>query len=209
MERFSFDTVKEFDQHIEESIPNYGLLAQGIVSLSRYFLETSAVVYDIGCSTGRMLGEIPHEGKKVGIDNSDNLLPDGEDFVKADLNKPFEFENGCLVLSVFTLQFLRPDAREPLIQSVYNGLNKGGGLIVAEKTYSSNAQIQEMMTFGYYDFKRNAFTDREIMDKEVSLRELMKPSTSKENQEMLERCGFMKKQLFWKFFNFEAWVCIK
>lgn len=208
-ERFSFDTITEFDKHIEQSIPNYDLLSDGVVSLSRYFLDPTARVYDLGCSTGRMLKEIPHQGEKVGIDNSDNLLPQGAEFVKADLNEPFDFSNACLATSVFTLQFLRPDRRELLVQAVYKGLNQKGGFILAEKTYATDAQIQEMMTFGYYDFKRKHFTDKEIMEKEITLREIMKPNTSQENQEMLERCGFIRTQLFWKFFNFEAWVCIK
>ena len=47
--------------------------------------------------------------------------------------------------------------RSKLISQIYDGLNVGGGFIFAEKLLCSNAKIQEMMTFNYYDYKRKTF----------------------------------------------------
>ena len=48
MNKFSFDTIKDFDKHIKDSIPNYDLLFNGVVSLSQYFLDKSAIYYEMG-----------------------------------------------------------------------------------------------------------------------------------------------------------------
>ena len=212
MSKFSFDTIKDFDKHIKDSIPNYDLLSEGIVSLSKFFLDKTAVYFDVGCSTGRMLELIPHDGLKIGLDNSKNLLPESHDAVvykNVDLNEGYEFKNACLITSIFTLQFLRFDSRRKLIQQIYDGLNEGGGLIVAEKVFSNDSQLQEMLNFSLYDYKDKAFSSQEILDKEKSLRKILKPNTSAENQRIFEEVGFKRLGIFWKFYNFECWIYIK
>ena len=55
----------------------------------------------------------------------------------------------------------------------YNGLVEGGALILSEKVLAKNAKIQDMLAFTYYDFKREAFSASEILDKEKSIRDQM------------------------------------
>ena len=38
-------------------------------------------------------------------------------------------------------------------------------------------RLQNMMTFNYYDYKRQNFDTEDIMDKEKTLRHMMKPNT--------------------------------
>jgi len=89
----------------------------------------------------------------------------------------YPFSNASLVTSIFTLQFMPPKDRARTIKSIYDGLNDGGAFIFSEKGFSCNPKIQDMMTFMYYDYKRQHFTDKEILDKEVQLRHMMKPNT--------------------------------
>ena len=70
-------------------------------------------------------------------------------------------------------------------------------------------QIQEMLTFIYYDYKKIYFTEKEILDKEVQLRNMMRPNKLKELTLMCEDAGFTCIQQFWQNFNFIAFIAIK
>ena len=216
MSGFSFETIKSFDDHILKSIPNYDLLSSSMLRLSDYFKDEKKVIYDVGCSTGLFLKTFKqvnnYQGKLVGIDISKNLLPESEsgiEFVSHDLTKPYQFDNACIVYCVFILQFLPKEARLPLLRSIYEGLSKGSALFLAEKTYCDTGMFQDMFTSTYYDYKKQSFTEKEIFDKERSLRTMLKPNTRQENLDMLEEVGFKKAEIFYKYFQFEAWLCVK
>jgi len=218
---FSFEKVKDFEGHIGLSIPNYDILFKTILGIADYFLEKEAIVYDIGCSTGKLLRALKHKGRKEGFDNSSNLLPikveegssaiapDGIQYHNVDLNdyEP-SFANACLVLSLFTLQFLSRDARDTIVENVSRGLRRGGAFIIAEKVFAPTSKAQEIFTFTHYDYKREGFSAEEILRKEISLRRMLHPLTSEGLVDLLN--GYDLKPIpFWKFLNFEAWLCIK
>lgn len=202
----------DFDLHIAKSIPNYELLSDSILRLSDYFKVDGKNIYDLGCSTGRLLKQIGHNGRKIGYDNCKALLPsnsDGCEFIFADLNKQVSMKDACIVYSVFTMQFLRKEVRAILVKDVYDALCLGGAFIFAEKVYGQDSMTQDMFTFSYYDYKKSSFTEKEILDKESSLRGVLKPMTSAENTRLVTQAGFERIVLFYKYFNFEAYVCIK
>lgn len=217
MESFSFDTIKDFDKHISMSIPQYEVMVESIIRLSDYFKDESKVVYDLGCSTGRMLQYFKrtnnYKGPLVGIDISKNLLPkneiDGINFVEHDLTKPYKFNNACIVYSMYTLQFLPKESRQALLKSIYDGLKEGGALFISEKTYLNDGMFQDMFSSAYYDYKKQSFTEKEIFDKERSLRTMLKPNTEPENCNMLYNAGFKKVQKFYQYFQFGAYLCVK
>ena len=74
-------------------------------------------------------------------------------FVKDDIRN-YKFENCSLVTSIFTLQFMPPRHRQEVLHKIYEGLNTGGAFVFAEKTVCEDARLQDMMTFNYYDYKR-------------------------------------------------------
>ena len=210
--KFSFDTIQDFDSHILKSIPDYDKLMNLVLNISEYFLLSDSNVYDIGCSTGKLLKSIQTDKKinRIGIDYSENLLPKSDDikFLNIDLNKPFTFNNASIVYSIFTMQFIEKRNRLNLITSIYDGLLDGSIFILAEKVYSDYPIIQDMNTFLYYDFKKENFTNDEILNKEKDLRSIMRLNTSKENDNLL-KSKFKIVETFWKHLNFEAKVCIK
>ena len=216
--KFSFDTITEFDKHISQSIPNYDILFNSIVRLSDYFKDENNVIYDVGCSTGNLLRHLCREdlfkGEMIGLDISTNLLPDIKEahnvsFLVQDLTKPSEFKNACIVYCMFILQFLPKKNRFPLVKAIYDGLAPGGAMFLCEKVYLDNGNFQDMFTSTYYDYKKESFTEKEIFDKERSLRTLLKPNTQAENANMLYNAGFKKRSMFWKYFQFEGILCIK
>lgn len=217
-EKFSFDTIQNFDSHILASIPNYDVLFNSLLILSDYFVKENKIVYDVGCSTGKLLISLDKKYKDincefVGLDKSLNLLPKDSTmrcrFVETDLNQPFSFWDASLVFSIFTLQFLDKDSREQVLKSIYDGLNIGGALIITEKVHAPDGISQDIFTSSYYDFKKQYFTEKQILDKEVDLRKILKSNTTKDNIDLLSRVGFKKIYFFWKYFNFEGYIAIK
>lgn len=219
---FSFDTIKDFDRHIELSVPNYTHIHELIKSMSTYFIKDKTRIYDIGCSTGKLLSELYNSTHNkfddlvfIGYDNSENMQKmarDNDIYINiSDLNKPEEspIENASLVLSIFTLQFLSISDRWKLIKRIYDGLNPGGAFIVCEKTYLNEGFMQNLFNSAYYDFKRLSFSAEEILNKEKDLRKIMQPQTEGQNRIMFRDAGFNCIETFFSSLMFKGWVMVK
>tara|TARA_Y100000004_G_scaffold17458_1_gene18034 strand:- start:953 stop:1636 length:684 start_codon:yes stop_codon:yes gene_type:complete len=227
MTKFTFATADEgFDNHIEKSVRGYSNLWNDVVGLSKYFVEDNTNVIDLGCSSGKMLKamikqnneHMPH-ATYVGIEIEQDFA-DGhaEDLLSSEWNnlvyrmediRQYDIHNASLVTSLFTLQFMPPKDRATTIKKIHDGLNDGGAFIFSEKGFSCNPKIQDMMTFMYYDYKRQHFTDKEILDKEVQLRHMMKPNTKTEMFDMCYDAGFKDLHVFWQNFNFYGVIALK
>jgi tRNA (cmo5U34)-methyltransferase len=213
-EKFSFDTIQDFDQHILQSIPNYDILWNMIHSMSSYFVVEDTTIYDLGCSTGKLLKSLPYENSKVGIDLSINLLPKDNDepisFLSEDLNTNFwDIDDACIVYSIFTMQFLKKSERSNYLETIYEGLVDGGALFLCEKIYQKHGLFQEVFSFSHYDYKENNFSPSTIYSKEKDLRSIMKPNTNVEILKMLKDAGFEKVTTFWQSFNFIGYLAVK
>jgi tRNA (cmo5U34)-methyltransferase len=211
MENFSFATVNNFDIHINNSISNYNSLHSLIIQISDFFIKSKGFVYDIGCSTGKLVHELSKlypNSNIVGIEKEKNIVK-YDNVIIADAAEFDYKENSDLFLSIFTLQFIEIETRKKLIEKIYNSLNFGSALIVAEKIYCEKGIFQEMFTFANYDYKKLNFTNEEILSKEKDLRKIMKPLTEKENIKNLQEAGFKDISKFYQSLNFCAWVAIK
>jgi len=227
---FSFAHSPEgFDNHINDSIRGYSNLLEDTVSFSRYFVEDHTKVVDVGCSTGKLtkmiLGNNPNRqyAQYVGVelaggfyDSLDERIKEIRqeypwallEWVRGNVTN-YEFRNCSLVTSLFTLQFMPKTTRQETINKIYNGLNEGGAFIFAEKLMCENAFFQELLTFNHYDYKRKTFTAEQIMDKEKELRDMLKPNTWFELEEMVMRAGFKDCQIFWRNHQFVGVIAIK
>lgn len=229
-QKFTFAQREEgFDNHISQSIRGYNDLIGDVINLSQYFVENDTYVYDIGCSTGKMLksmirqnSQVAERAKYVGIEieedfkphfeeSMENVVPPNLNFICGDV-RDVEFSPlTSLVTSIFTLQFMPRQDRQNLIESIYDCLIPGGGFIFAEKTLANNPMIQEMRTFTYYDFKRNSFTYDDIMTKEKKLRSMLKSNTRDELIGMCVEAGFEKNCIdtFWQNYAFTGFIAVK
>jgi len=209
--KFDFNTIKDFDSHILKSIPNYDLLVETILSMSEYFISKDATIYDLGCSTGKLLKAIPYNNLKIGYDCAELMPKESEDvkFINVDLNDFFLIQNACLIYSIFTMQFLNREGRQSYCNLVYQGLNEGGAFILCEKIYQQDGLLQEVLSFTHYDYKCNHFTEEEIIKKERDLRYIMKPNTLQANIRLLNNAGFRKITTFWQSYNFVGLIAIK
>jgi tRNA (cmo5U34)-methyltransferase len=208
VQKFDFDTIENFDEHILKSIPNYDVLFGSIKSISEYFYVDGSNIYDLGCSTGKLLKSINGNYNKIGYDIA-TLLPKEDGFFPIDLNENFPIENACIVYSIFTMQFLNPNNRKKYLQQIYDGLDDGGALIICEKVYQEFGKVQEIISFSHYDYKLNHFTSDEIISKERDLRFIMKPCNNNELTELIKSVGFDIVTDFWQMFNFKGIIAIK
>jgi tRNA (cmo5U34)-methyltransferase len=231
MADFTFAHRQEgFDEHIDWSIRGYSNLLGDIIGFSRYFVEGNTNVVDLGCSTGKTTERMLLHNKDhcnnatyVGVEIAEGFFGNlDERLEKLDKKEPwaqvefhkgdvrdYEFDNCSLVTSIFTLQFMPKKDRKTVIEKIFDGLNIGGAYIFAEKIYTENAFIQDMLTFNYYDFKCQKFEYNDIMSKEQTLRHMLKPNTWKEIEDMLMGAGFKSVQVFWQNFLFLGAIAIK
>lgn len=224
--KFTFAHAKEgFDSHIQNSIRGYPELLDDIIKYSRYFIESGSSIVDIGCSTGKLLKLIIEESpyKKdanfIGIEiekefykgyDRDTSLYPSLNYFRGSV-EDFIFPSSKLVLSIFTLQFIRTAARAKIIKSIYEALEPGGAFIFSEKTVSLSPKLQEMRTFSYYDYKQKFFTPEEILLKEKELRHLLIPTTVDDLIQMCCKAGFslMNIDRFWQNHGFVGFIALK
>jgi tRNA (cmo5U34)-methyltransferase len=225
MTDFTFAHRSEgFDSHIDMSIRGYSALLDDVVSLSRYFVEGSTNVVDIGCSTGKLTQRIHDHNKLVfdvqyvGVEIAEGFGADLEDRKKSLPNASFlhpmdirdySFENCSLVTSLFTLQFMPYSCRKEILQRIYDGLNTGGAFIFGEKVDTTHSRIENMMRTVYYEFKNKSFDYEDIMKKELTLQNMLKPNSWKEIEDMLNEVGFKAVQSFWQNHLFIGAIAIK
>lgn len=215
---FDFSTIQDFDGHIGSSIMGYALLDDLITSISGFFIGKESTVVDLGCTSGRMVFRLSeHFGpsvKVVGLDIDSTHFPAdcpvNVSLETADItSESFAMPNASLVLSVFTLQFISPLLRPAVITKIYNSLPVGGAFIFCEKEYTLYSKSQEVFTFSNYNNKRQAFSEKEILDKEVALRSVMHPNDSRGNKSLLDAVAWTSVDPFFQSLNFKGYLCIK
>ena len=223
---FSFaDHAGDFDSHIRSSIPGYqdGLLP-ACTNLSRRFVQRGTTVIDVGCSTGHLLlstrsanQDTRPDVNYVGIDcvsdfnvHWDRLKAENVSFETCDARSYAGFHNVSLAYSLFTIQFIRSADKLPLLRRIYEGLVEGGAFILAEKTVAKTGRMQDAITFPYYDFKiKNGFSEKDILDKERSLRGQMTLWTEAELKRALRQVGFREIEPIWRNYMFVGYLALK
>jgi|26BtaG_2_1085354.scaffolds.fasta_scaffold08219_2 tRNA (cmo5U34)-methyltransferase len=209
MENFDFNKIKDFDSHINTSIPNYNEMVDMAVSLIHHLVPDGGKIEDLGCSTGMLLSKIESKIPNVdmlGVDLADNLFISQTprvSFLKKDLTK--HTPKADVVILMFTLMFLPLRERVKLLERIKKE-NPDAVLIVTEKNYMETGKTQEMFLFSYYDYKSKKYSGEELLEKQRSIRTIMKPLTEKENVKMFQDAGYTKIIKFWQSFQFMGWV---
>jgi len=220
---------EHFEDHVSKSVPGYHAGHEYIAYLSDYFISADSWVYDIGCSTGSLMAKLSkyHENKDhinfVGVEPvagfedkyyqniSSNRGNDTHsfDFIKANIQE-HEINECDLVISYYTMQFVRPRYRQEIINMIYSKLNWGGGFFFFEKVRGLDARFHEMINLAYLEYKTaSGYTNDEIIAKMYSLKGVLEPYTTTENLNFLKRAGFQDMSLIYKNLCFEGILAIK
>jgi len=225
---FGKETARVFDNMLERSVPFYAEMQRMIGELVGTFATDNSTILDLGCSTCNTFLAMEHklrdkQGIKfVGLDNSEEMLSKARkkllqsgtnlayDLRYADLNEPIEVSNASVVLSMLTLQFVRPLYRERLLKQVFQGMNDNGCFILVEKVVGEDSLFNRLFIEYYYEFKRrNGYSDLEIAQKREALENVLIPYRLNENLALLEAVGFRSCEVFFKWYNFCGIVAVK
>jgi tRNA (cmo5U34)-methyltransferase len=222
---WSFEEIsKDFDEHIEKSIPLYRQGHELVCRYSDFFLKPDSLVYDIGCSTGQFLAELArHHPQKphlrlVGIDTVEDMIGFAKDLAAQDRRVSFVLANALdvdfdpcdMVVANYTIQFLPPRVRQTLIDVLYRALNWGGAFFMFEKVRAPDSRFQDYANQVYIEFKlENGFSEAEIIRKARSIKGVMEPFSTQGNIDMLKRAGFTDIVTIQKYVCFEGFLAIK
>jgi tRNA (cmo5U34)-methyltransferase len=179
---------------------------------------------DVGCSTGHLLASTQGYNQcarpdvnYVGLDcvqdfcvHWGRLEKANVKFEVCDARSYLGFKNLSLAYSLFTIQFIRPPDKMPLLQRIYDGMVDGGALIIAEKTLAVSARLQDALVGPYYDYKlEQGFSEKEVLDKARSLLGHMTLWTEAELKQNLWQVGFREIEPIWRNFAFVGLLALK
>lgn len=223
--QFEFDeeVASVFDDMLGRSVPHYKEMQRLTITFALKYLEENDKVFDLGCSTASTLIELSkHSNVELdlnGVDNSSAMLDRANKKCKAfgvninlindDLHN-ISYDGAKLIISNYTLQFIRPLQREKLVKKLYDSLEEGGIFIFSEKVISSNKTLNKQCIDEYYDFKKTqGYSEFEIAQKREALENVLIPYTEEENIKMLLDAGFSHCETVFKWVNFATFIAIK
>ncbi|MCW1877676.1 carboxy-S-adenosyl-L-methionine synthase CmoA [Erwinia sp. INIA-01] len=225
---WTFDerVAEVFPDMIQRSVPGYSNIISMIGMLAERFVQPDSHVYDLGCSLGaatlsvRRNIQVPG-CKIIAVDNSPAMVERCRrhidafradtpvEVIEADIRQ-IPLENASLVVLNFTLQFLAPEERQHLLNTIYQGLKPGGALVLSEKFSFEDADVGELLFNMHHDFKRaNGYSELEISQKRSMLENVMLTDSVETHKARLRQAGFQHAEVWFQCFNFGSLVALK
>ncbi|MCR6575007.1 carboxy-S-adenosyl-L-methionine synthase CmoA [Campylobacter insulaenigrae] len=222
--QFEFDTdvASVFDDMVSRSVPFYSQNIKLIVDIIERFASKNSKICDLGCSTSSLLlalFERRQDLKLSGVDNAQAMLNIAKsksnafgakiDFYNKNLDE-FDFFRNDVFIATYTMQFIRPQKRQNIINKIYENLNNNGIFIMSEKILYDDVKISKKMIEIYENYKQEqGYTRLEIATKREALENILIPYTQDENITMLKNAGFVRVESIFKWVNFETFVAFK
>ncbi|CAB9541217.1 Carboxy-S-adenosyl-L-methionine synthase [Bathymodiolus brooksi thiotrophic gill symbiont] len=223
---FTFDAsvVNVFDDMVRRSVPGYQSMIEMIGLMVKTYGQNNTNYYDLGASTGATAIALgvnnPHKNNHIiAVDSSiemtkkcvENMTNKIEKFevICADIGD-ITIQNASMVVLNLTLQFIKPEQRQALINAIYQGLNKGGVLIVSDKIHFNDVQKQAEMTKLHLDFKRaNGYSELEISAKRQSIENVLITDNEQTHFARFKAAGFSQNFCHFQCLNFTTFLAIK
>ena len=220
---FDEDVASVFDDMLGRSVPFYKQMLELTTSFAIKYIKEDSTIYDLGCSTASTLISIANHSNKnldlIGIDTSEAMLIRAKQKTKAyghnitfinDDIFNIDFKKSNVIISNYTLQFIRPLQREKLIKKIYDSLEEGSVFIFSEKVVTDDKVLNKQFIDEYYDFKKTqGYSEFEIAQKREALENVLIPYTYEENKKMIEDAGFKHFDCIFKWVNFATFIAIK
>lgn len=223
---FDASVAAVFPDMIRRSVPGYGEIIALTGLLAGRYAQAGSRCYDLGCSLGAaslsMRRRIPHDDCRIiAVDNSADMLEQARAHLARDNDGvPVEFlcrdvrdvaiEDASVVVLNFTLQFIPPAERLPLLETIHAGLRPGGILILSEKIAFANELEQDFHTDMHLAFKRaNGYSELEISRKRTALENVLIPDTGEQHRERLDWAGFSRTECWFRCFNFASFIAFR
>ncbi len=223
---FDDNVAHVFPDMIRRSVPGYDAIIPLLGVFAERYARQDSNIYDLGCSLGAatlaMRRRITQSGCRIiAIDNSESMVAQCLSHIEADQSPvPVEImcddildikiENASIVVINFTLQFIKPELRENLLNNIYAGLNEDGVLLIADKIVFDNVQEGNFQIDMHTQFKRaNGYSELEIAQKRTALENILVPDTIEQHKQRLNRVGFKEVNIWFQCFNFAGICAIK
>ncbi|MBE0506917.1 MAG: carboxy-S-adenosyl-L-methionine synthase CmoA [Marinospirillum sp.] len=226
---FSFDeqVVRVFPDMIKRSVPGYSQILGMAGVIARRYVPENGRVYDLGASLGaatlsvaQQLSDL-QQLELIAVDNSPamtercaSLLAETLPARKvttlcADIRQ-LDYQPSDLILLNFTLQFLPPEDRQPLINRLFQALRPGGALILSEKIHFNDPRQAQLLYELHHDFKRaNGYSDMEISQKRTALEDVLRTDTAEQQLQRLNQAGFSFNAQWFQYLNFASFLALK
>ena len=227
-EHFVFDekVATVFPDMINRSVPGYATIIAMIGTLSAEYAQPASICYDLGCSLGAASLSMRHNIRAencaiVAVDNSAAMVEGCRQAIERDsavLPVAVRFEdildtpvnNASMVVMNFTLQFVKPEARDELLTRIYEGLLPGGMLILSEKILFEDSALNDLFIEMYHRFKeQQGYSKLEISRKRAALEKVLIPETIAAHESRLKKAGFETFDVWFQCFNFASIVAVK
>jgi tRNA (cmo5U34)-methyltransferase len=226
---FKFDrqVANVFENMISRSVPGYENVITMSGILAEKFVRDNSNCYDLGCSLGATSLSIQKYLKSkncriYAVDNSEamierlqailsmsEVLPNPIIPVLANI-QDIEMTNNSLTAINFTLQFIKIEERQALLEKIYNSLLPGGVLILSEKIKSDDPTENNLLIDIYHQWKEsNGYSKREIEKKREALENVLIPESIETHRKRLEDIGFKNFSIWFRCFNFVSMVAFK
>ncbi|MCP4752102.1 MAG: carboxy-S-adenosyl-L-methionine synthase CmoA [Proteobacteria bacterium] len=225
---FAFDekVASVFADMIQRSVPGYATVINLIGILAAERVRPGTLCYDLGCSLGAatlsMRGKIPHpDCAIVALDNSPAMVSRCRNLVEQDQSslpvqivcgdmRDIRIENASLVVLNYTLQFIAPEHRLPLLQRIFDGLVEGGVLVLSEKLMFADPRLNRELENLHAAFKRmNGYSELEISQKRTALENVLVRDTLEEHKKRLGLAGFSTVDVCFQCLNFATLVATR
>lgn len=225
---FEFDdaVADVFPDMIRRSVPGYSSMLSMVALCAEEYSRPGTNVWDLGCSLGActllMHEQAVPDCRIIGVDLAESMIQrlsatvqqkgvstDRIELRQADL-RDVVVENASFVCLNLTLQFLPPEERTVVIQSIFDGMNEGAALLLSEKICFEDQAQQDLMTSLHHDFKRaHGYSDLEIAQKRTAIENRLIPETLQQHTDRLKNAGFHTVSVWFQCFNFASLLAIK
>jgi len=226
---FSFDeqVARVFPDMIKRSVPGYSQILGMAGVIARRYVPEAGRVYDLGASLGAgtlsVAQQLTHldEVDIIAVDNSEAMSQRCQQLLDETLPqrsirtccadiRTLDFQPCDLILLNFTLQFLRPEDRQPLLDRLYAALRPGGALLLSEKVHFTDPRLAQLLYELHHDFKRaNGYSDMEISQKRTALEDVLLTDTPEDHLKRLGKAGFGFTSQWFQYLNFTSFLAIK
>jgi tRNA (cmo5U34)-methyltransferase len=225
---FAFDdsVASVFPDMIKRSVPGYTTIIAMTGLLAGRYAPAGSNLYDLGCSLGAstlaMRQQVHHQDCNIiGIDNSPAMLQRCRNIIETDTHElPVSLicsdiqhapiENASVVVLNFTLQFIAPEQRDAVIQTIFDGLRPGGIMVLSEKVTFEDPHLDQLNIDLHHQFKSaNGYSELEIARKRTALENVLRPETLKQHKQRIFQAGFSSCDVWFQCFNFASLIALK
>ncbi len=213
------EEARIFDETILKLIPHYNEMIEALVNALPFDENEKLNIIDLGCGTGTIALKIKHKFKNAAIlcvDISDNMINaaksklkdyDGMSFTVSDFyHFNFTEKYDAAVSSLALHHLVTGKDKIKFYRKIFRALNRGASFYNADLVLASEEKMQEFYISKWIKFMNKFYSMDEINNKWLEKNRVEdNPSKLYDQLVWLEKTGFKKIDVIWKYYNFAVY----